>query len=267
MGGNLLNTAETTSPWVNGNGIVAHPKAPVGGGGNGYFCSPSSLGCPGNDSSPIPHPLSPVGRNLNPSDTDIMKLAAAGIPLDTSQKTKTSVLSVSIKEKLNKPEDSGDLIFNASNYNDLYGQVNKRATEARNNADKEAGRVQLNWEDISFVPTGGGDDDVATQVSFKILLTTTLPTWTTLNSQPQEHQAKFNRWRSSIENHEKRHVEIYKKHLETLLRKYVIGPTQRVILNDQTNKAIEDVNVYHDELDRTGQPAGLEIPGGTQRIP
>lgn len=52
----------TSSPWINFEGVVAHPYSPLGGGGPGRFRVPTSLGTQGNDSYLIPHPQAPVSR-------------------------------------------------------------------------------------------------------------------------------------------------------------------------------------------------------------
>ncbi len=83
------NTA--SSPWVGSNGTPAHPDSPAGGGGPGFFDT-GIAGLSGNDSSIIPHPGSPVGREYQLRQGDIDKLNGGGVALDTNVKiTETKV--------------------------------------------------------------------------------------------------------------------------------------------------------------------------------
>src|SRR5450755_2687033 len=52
--------------WVNTEGDVVHPNAPRGGGGKGFFNSAAPLGTNLDSTSGLPHPFSPVGRDLVP---------------------------------------------------------------------------------------------------------------------------------------------------------------------------------------------------------
>jgi hypothetical protein len=56
------NTDHASSPWINFEGMVAHPDSPRGGGGPGRFRVPSMLGAQGNDSRLVPHPHAPASR-------------------------------------------------------------------------------------------------------------------------------------------------------------------------------------------------------------
>lgn len=76
-----------SSPWVNSNGIPAHPDSPIGGGGQGYFTAGGgTLGLSGNDAEALPHPLSPLGRNRVVDQADINRLHESGVALDTNVK-------------------------------------------------------------------------------------------------------------------------------------------------------------------------------------
>jgi hypothetical protein len=50
--------------WVNSEGNVVHPSAPPGGGGPGYFNSATPSGSGDHLVPDVPHPFSPVGRNV-----------------------------------------------------------------------------------------------------------------------------------------------------------------------------------------------------------
>lgn len=66
MGQPLPETEKSTiDPWVGADGVVAHPDAPVGGGGPGVFRSPSLLGNEGDLRDSVPHPLAPAARYLD----------------------------------------------------------------------------------------------------------------------------------------------------------------------------------------------------------
>lgn len=79
------------SPWVGSNGFPAHPDAPVGGGGPGFFSS-GVLGLSGNDGSILAHPDSAVGSEHRLRQEDIDKLDQSGVALDTNVKvTETKV--------------------------------------------------------------------------------------------------------------------------------------------------------------------------------
>jgi hypothetical protein len=59
-----------SDPWVSSSGVVAHPDAPVGGGGPGFFRGASSLGSSGDLWDAVPHPQAPAARNLAPEVLD-----------------------------------------------------------------------------------------------------------------------------------------------------------------------------------------------------
>jgi hypothetical protein len=53
-------------PWLSSSGFVAHPDAPLGGGGPGIFTGANPLGSNSNLQDPVPHPLAPAARGLDP---------------------------------------------------------------------------------------------------------------------------------------------------------------------------------------------------------
>jgi hypothetical protein len=56
------------NPWDSSKDKAVHPKAPVGGGGQGGFSPKVPLNPSRNPAKPLPHPQSPVGRNTAPID-------------------------------------------------------------------------------------------------------------------------------------------------------------------------------------------------------
>ena len=50
--------------WVNLDGKVVHPDAPLGDGGPGHFRSATPVGSDDNRFPGIPDPFSPEGRNV-----------------------------------------------------------------------------------------------------------------------------------------------------------------------------------------------------------
>jgi hypothetical protein len=64
--------------WVNSEGNVVHPNAPPGGGGPGYFKS-ATPSVSGDHLVPdVPHPFSPVGRNVILNDEQKQEMLDAG---------------------------------------------------------------------------------------------------------------------------------------------------------------------------------------------
>lgn len=72
------------SPWVSSSGVVAHPDAPEGGGGDGHFRIARSLGTDGNTSDLLPNPDAPAPRDRVLTDADTERLQNEGVPLDGS---------------------------------------------------------------------------------------------------------------------------------------------------------------------------------------
>jgi len=240
----------TASPWVNSDGIVAHPDAPLGGGGPGHFSSAAE-----NDSNPIPHPMSPAGRNLNLTRNDIMKLQEAGVALADAQSVKvTTKVTLNISEEAGKP-----IKFDAANYAQLYQQV-----QARANTGAEAGSVTRSFDERFYDVDEFGN---VGRVVYTIVLTTSLPLWTNLAKQPQKDQDKFNKWRASVVIHEQRHVDIYNTEFAKL-KTDVTGPKEAEVTAQ--SKKIDDHADDEQEkfdLDKSTQPAGLPVPGGMTKVP
>jgi len=59
--------AGAANPWLAVIGMLAHPRAPLGGCGPGNSKLPCCLGADGNDANPIAHPQSPVGSCMVPT--------------------------------------------------------------------------------------------------------------------------------------------------------------------------------------------------------
>src|SRR5882757_9378408 len=77
--------AEMSDPklWVNLDGKVVHPDAPIGGGGPGRFKSATPLGSGDHFLPGVPDPSSPDGRNVVLTDKqkqEILVAADAGSP-------------------------------------------------------------------------------------------------------------------------------------------------------------------------------------------
>lgn len=237
------DTNTTTSPWVNANGIVAHPDAPLGGGGPGHFSSATA-----GDSDPIPHPRSPAGRNLSLTDNDIMKLQEAGVPVAEAQAIKvTTRVTVNLSEEVGAP-----ITFNGENYAQLYQQV-----QARANTGAEAGSVTRSWdEEMADVDEFGN----VGKVTYTIVLTTSLPKWTNIAKQPQADQDKFNKWYASVVVHEKKHVDIYKTEYAKL-KTGVTGPKE-ADLTAQSGKIDDDTDKAQQDFDnvQSTQPIALPAP-------
>jgi hypothetical protein len=64
--------------WVNRDGNVVHPSAPLGGGGTGYFKSATPSGSGANLVPDVPEPFSPVGRNVVLTDKQKQQMLDAG---------------------------------------------------------------------------------------------------------------------------------------------------------------------------------------------
>lgn len=58
--------AAAADPWIGASGLVAHPAAPLGGGGLGFFHGANVLGTESDFGDPVPHPQAPLVRNLDP---------------------------------------------------------------------------------------------------------------------------------------------------------------------------------------------------------
>lgn len=246
----------STSPWVSSSGTPAHPYAPLGGGGPGDFKAPGALGSEGNDSGLLPHPLAPVARNEALSELDIQALQKAGIangtPLQTAPK-KTAVV-VNISEAAGPP-----ITFTGKDYAALFKEVSDRATK-----HAEAGSVSRSWG-VSTAPPDA--DGYISKVTFTIVLTTVLPSWTTIASQPKADQDKFNTWKASVAVHEKKHVDIYKTEYAKL-KTAVVGPTDADITtqSDAVDNNAEAEQIKFDAVAAT-QPAPLAQPGGMTKVP
>ncbi|MBL8113900.1 MAG: DUF922 domain-containing protein [Acidobacteria bacterium] len=246
----------SSSPWVSSSGTAAHPYAPLGGGGPGDFKSPGALGSEGNDSGLLPHPLAPVARNDALSELDVQALQKAGIANGTPLQTapKKTVVTVAISEATGSP-----ITFTGKDYTALYKEVSDRATKHR-----EAGSVSRSF--ATSTSDVDADGNVG-KVTFTIVLTTVLPTWTTIDSQPKADQDKFNAWRASVVVHEKRHVDIYKTEFAKL-KTQVVGPKDTDITTqaDAVDDAAEAAQVAFDAVAAT-QPAPLAAPGGMTKVP
>ncbi len=70
---------DQSSPWLSSRGDFAHPDAPLGGGGPGRFFLPVPLGREGNNSEPIRHPRSPLGRARALTSGEILQLRSDGV--------------------------------------------------------------------------------------------------------------------------------------------------------------------------------------------
>jgi hypothetical protein len=57
-------------PWISTSGNVAHPNAPLGGGGTGAFRSANALGSNTDPFGGLPNPQAPAARTLDPTLLD-----------------------------------------------------------------------------------------------------------------------------------------------------------------------------------------------------
>ena len=255
MGDKLSNPETASSPWVTAGGLVASPNAPLGGGGPGASRTATALGHEGNDSELVPHPQSPVARYRSLTDGEIGKLEGAGVPVAAGQ-TNAKITAVTLKLS----EATGAAIeFDAKDYAELYQQVQTRA-----NTGAEAGSVSRSFDTKTSDVDENGN---VGKVTFTIVLTTSLPSWKNIATQPQEHKDKFNTWKASVAVHEAKHVDIYKTEYAKL-KSGVTGPTDADITTqaDAIDTAADAAQTTFD-ANKATQPAGLPIPGGVVKVP
>jgi len=178
--------------------------------------------------------------------------ADAGQPVpESSKKVKVSVTS------LDKAPAAGTPIsFDAANYAGLYQQVKARA-----DAGQEAGSVSRGWSEDYVTPEGSDD---AIEAKYDIPLTMSLPKWTKRDTQPAEDQKKYDGWAASVKTHEDQHVAIYRAQYAAL-KTSVIGP-KTGDCSTQATAVDTAAETAQQTFDNSNQPAGLPIPGGTEKV-
>ncbi len=165
-------------------------------------------------------------------------------------------LKVTITSLDKAPAKGPAISFSAKDYAELYQQVKARA-----DSGLEAGSVSRGWSEDTVFPEGS---DEVVEAKYDIPLTMSLPEWPARSSVSEEHQKKYDSWAASVKAHEDKHVEIYRTGYAAL-KTAVIGPTKAKVTEQST--AVDDATEQaQKDFDAANQPAGLPIPGGTEKV-
>jgi hypothetical protein len=167
-------------------------------------------------------------------------------------------VKVTVTSLANAPAEGPAITFDAADYKGLYQQVKARA-----DTGKEAGSVSRGWGEDYVFPENDAED--VREAKYDIPLTMSLPKWTTRDSQPKEDQKKYDGWAASVKTHEDQHVAIYRTEYAKL-KTSVVGPTT-TLAKSQANTVDTDAETAQQDFDNANQPAGLPIPGGTEKVP
>jgi hypothetical protein len=94
---------ETPSPWVSTSGVIAHPEAPTGAGGPGFFRTAGQIDSHGNRSITLLHPSTLAGRQHLLKEEEHHRLALnQAIPLQRNKAPTTKIKSLKINKTINK---------------------------------------------------------------------------------------------------------------------------------------------------------------------
>lgn len=94
---------ETPSPWVSTSGVIAHPEAPTGAGGPGFFRTMGTIDSQGNRSITLDHPSTLAGRQHLLKDEEYHRLALnQAVPLKRNKAPATETKTLKVKKTINK---------------------------------------------------------------------------------------------------------------------------------------------------------------------
>lgn len=184
-----------SSLWTTASGEVAHPDSPRGGGGPGRFASSMPLGTV-HSPADLPHPHSPVGRNMLATDAENVAGAAKSKPAVTR--------SVTLNITINPPRVS------------TFTIGGKTLAEAKQALDRreEWGLYDAtrNFKSSAQVDGNGHVGSVTIELNPVI----ELPVWSGYGSATKEQKASWDAMYHALKAHENRHHRIQVECVEGL---------------------------------------------------
>lgn len=224
--------------WVGWSGHVAHPDAPLGGGGPGRFARSGPLGTDAH-SAELPHPQSPSGHHMLAPDAERMVAAATTQPMVTGRVT----LNITVKTpKVSTFRVGGRTLADV-----------KQALDQR----KEWGLYDATQNFRSSAQVDGTGKIVSVTMELNPVIS--LPVWSGYSSATKPQQATWDAMYHALQAHENHHHQIQVDCVETLKKELEAAtPLDADRLNRLIEKLRTSAQDKQDAYDRSSGHGAAE---------